>query len=144
MTEVDAALVRRKLGRIVGNLEDLATVEGAPLERYIENRFQKKGTERLLQETVDAAVDVNLHLLRAERRPTPSDYFSTFIEAARAGILPAELAERLAPSTGLRNRLVHEYEAIDDSQVLAGAALAVREYGEYVLAIDTWLHARGL
>jgi uncharacterized protein YutE (UPF0331/DUF86 family) len=144
VTEVDAALVRRKLARISRNLDDLATVQALEYERYIDDRFRHKGTERLLQETVEAAVDVNLHLLKAAGLPPSQDYFRSFLEVGRHGVIPQSLAERLAPSTGLRNRLVHEYDAIDDRRVLSAVAVAVRDFGEYVGAVDRWLSDRNL
>lgn len=97
------------------------------LRRYADTRkFRRKGVERLLQETVEAAVDANLHLLRALRRPAPGDYFESFLAAGRAGLIPPALAERLAPSAGLRNRLVHEHDEIDDAIVLQAVAEARR------------------
>jgi uncharacterized protein YutE (UPF0331/DUF86 family) len=144
VTEVDAALVRRKLARITRNLEDLATVQSLDLAHYIEDRFRHKGTERLLQETVESAVDVNLHLLKAAGLPPSQDYFRSFVEVGRHGVIPLTLAERLAPSTGLRNRLVHEYDTIDDRRVLGAVGDAVRDFGEYVAAVDGWLSERSL
>jgi uncharacterized protein YutE (UPF0331/DUF86 family) len=144
VTEVDAALVRRKLARITRNLEDLATVQSLDLEQYIEDRFRHKGTERLLQETVESAVDVNMHMLKAAGLPPSQDYFGSFIEVGRHGVIPLALAERLAPSTGMRNRLVHEYDSIDDQRVLGAVAAAVRDFGEYVAAVDQWLSERRL
>ena len=142
MTEVDAALVRRKLARITRNLEDLSTVESLELEEFIADRFRHKGTERLLQETVEAAVDVNLHLVKVAGLAPSQDYFRSFIEVGRHGVIPLALAERLAPSTGLRNRLVHEYDAIDDQRVLNAVPDAIRDFGEYVSAVEGWLTER--
>jgi uncharacterized protein YutE (UPF0331/DUF86 family) len=144
VTEVDAALVRRKLALIVQNLEDLATVEGVALQQYIEDRFRRKATERLLQETVEAAVDINLHILKAEGVRASPDYFTSFIEAGRGGFISPALAARLAPATGLRNRLVHEYDAIDDDRVLGAVGEAVREFGAYVAAVERWLTEKGV
>lgn len=42
--------------------------------------------------------------------------------------IPMDLAERLAPSAGLRNRLVHEYDRLDHSMVLAAVAMAEEQY----------------
>jgi len=144
MTDLDAALVRRKLALIVRNLADLETVRGIGLTEYTGDRFRKKGVERLLQETVEAAVDVNLHVLRAEEAPTPPDYFESFVRLGRHGVIPEELAQTLAPSAGLRNRLVHEYDEIDDSIVLVSIDMAVREFGRYVSAMERYLENRGL
>lgn len=144
MTEVDAALVRRKLAVISRNLDDLAEVEGLELEDYREDRFRQKGTERLLQETVEAAVDANTHILRALGETVPADYFQSFVEVGHAGVIPSELAERLAPSAGLRNRLVHEYEEIDDRIVLDAVKEAREGLGDYVARVEAWLSGQGV
>ncbi|MBI4500056.1 MAG: DUF86 domain-containing protein [Gemmatimonadetes bacterium] len=143
MTELDAALVRRKLATMLGNLTDLATVEGLSLAEYRADRFRHKGTERLLQESIEAAVDINLHVLRARGVEVPSDYYDSFVALGRHGIISQSLAERLAPAAGLRNRLVHEYDAIDDAIVLKAVATARRDFAEYIAAQDRALTELG-
>ena len=136
MTELDRALVQRKLAAIARNLGDLGAIEGLTLEEYRRDRFRQKGTERLLQETVEVAVDVNLQLLSARGHPTPPDYHESFVGAGRAGIIPEDLARQLAPSAGLRNRLLHEYDALDDVIVLGAVRDARRQFAAFVAAIE--------
>lgn len=136
MTELDRALIRRKVSRIVRNLEDLAQVEGLSLEEFRADRFRQKGTERLLQEVVEAAIDLNLHLLRVHGTATPPDAFSSFILLGEKRILPDDVVRPLAPSTGLRNRLVHEYDELDDEVVLAAVGEARRLYSTYARAVE--------
>lgn len=136
MTELDRALVRRKLARILRNLEDLEEVEGLTVEEFRSRRFRQKGTERMLQEVVEAAVDVNLHLLRVHGHGTPGDYFTSFTDLGRHEIVPPELASALAPSTGLRNRIVHEYDELDDGLVLEAVGEARRLFTRYVRAVE--------
>jgi uncharacterized protein YutE (UPF0331/DUF86 family) len=136
LTELDRALVRRKLAAIARNLGDLGAIQGLTLEEYRSDRFRQKGTERLLQETVEAAVDVNLHLLGAAGHPIPPDYYESFVQAGRAGLIPEDLARQLAPSAGLRNRLVHEYDAIDDAIVLEAVSEARRQFASFAAAIE--------
>jgi uncharacterized protein YutE (UPF0331/DUF86 family) len=143
VTEVDIGLVRRKLAIITRNLGDLGAVAGLGLSEYRADRFRLKGTERLLQELVEAAVDANLHLLRARGTQAPVDYHGSFVELGRAGIMPADLAERLAPAAGLRNRLVHEYDEIDDAIVLGAVRKAREEFVAYVAAVERFLGAEG-
>ena len=144
MTELDAQLARRKLATITRNLDLLAAVEGLTLAEYRADAFRRKGTERLLQELVEAAVDVNIHLLRAAAgAPAPPDYYQSFIALGRHGIVPAPLAEGLAPAAGLRNCLVHEYDAVDDAIVLAAVGQARRDFTAYVAAIEAYLTGRG-
>ena len=143
MTEIDAGLVRRKLATIVRTLDDLATVEALSLEEYRRDRLRQKGAERLLQETVEAAVDVNLHLLRAGGHAAATDYYTSFTEAGRHELIPSSLANELAPAAGLRNRLVHEYDQIDDAIILAAIPKARRLFAAYVAAVEQHLANQG-
>ncbi|HEX9581194.1 MAG TPA: DUF86 domain-containing protein [Gemmatimonadales bacterium] len=139
MTELDRALVRRKLAAITRNLDDLGAVEGLTLEEFRRDRFRQKGSERLLQEIVEAAADANVHLVRALGQPAPSDYYDSFVQMGVHGVIQDSLARRLAPAAGLRNRLVHQYEAIDDAIVLGAVAGARRDFAEYVAAVEAYL-----
>lgn len=51
------------------------------------------------------------------------------------------LAEKLAPSAGLRNRLVHEYDLIEHSMVLKAVIMAEELYPEYIKEIEDYLSA---
>ncbi|HYL20955.1 MAG TPA: DUF86 domain-containing protein [Gemmatimonadales bacterium] len=144
MTELDAGLVRRKLAVIAQNLADLAAVERLSVSAYRADRFRQKGTERLLQEIVEAAVDVNLHLLRSRDVPAPSDYYASFVGLGRHDLIPVPLADRLAPSAGLRKRLVHEYDTIDDALVLRAAGDARRDFAAYLAAVERHVSGLGL
>lgn len=144
MTELDAQLARRKLTTITRSLDLLAAIEGLSLAEYRADPFRQKGVERLLQEVVEAAVDTNLHLLRAAGASAPGDYYRSFLDAGRHGIVPATLAETLAPAAGLRNRLVHEYDVINDAIVLDAVGRARRDFAAYVTAIEQYLAARGV
>ena len=62
MTPVDAAIVRRKLGHIIASLELLGPIRGMALEEYRRRVWERKGVERILQEAIEAALDVNAHL----------------------------------------------------------------------------------
>ena len=141
MTEIDADLVRRKIATISRNLDALAAVDGIALDAYRSDLYRTKGTERLLQETVEAAVDTNLHLLRTTGAAMPTDYYESFISLGQAGIIPQELAERLAPAAGLRNRLVHEYDDIDDKIVLEAVSEARESLREYIAAVERYVTA---
>lgn len=66
----------------------------------------------------------------------PQTQRESFALAARAGLLPHELAIRLMPSVGMRNLLVREYVEIDLARVAASVAVAARDYGEYVKEIS--------
>lgn len=142
MSPLDAALIRRKLAVIAQDLRDLATVESLTIEEYRAERIRLKATERLLQEIVDAAADINTHLLRTAGERAGVDYYESFIRIGRIGVLAPELAAALAPAAGLRNRLVHEYDRLDDEIVLRAVGEARRLFPKYVKAVE--LHVLSL
>lgn len=137
MTPLDVAVVRRKLRRIRANVESIErAIASVTLERYRSDELLRRAIERLLQETIDAAVDVNNHVLRNLKLAPAEDYYSSFVQLGRAGILEPALAAALAPAAGLRNRIVHEYEELDDSIVLHAAQSAPAQLIAYIAAIE--------
>ena len=131
MSPIDIAVVARKLAKIEERLDLLRPVGVLAPDAYRADTIRKKGAEKLLQELINAAIDLNFHLLVQSGEPAPKDSFASFADAARIGGYSAALAKRAAPFAGLRNRLVHEYETLDDSKVLA----AIREAQEVFPAI---------
>jgi uncharacterized protein YutE (UPF0331/DUF86 family) len=139
MTPVDAALVRRKLATMMETLTALEPLSHLSLAEYRARLYERKAAERLLQETIEAAVDVNAHLVAELGRAVPDDYYSGFLRLGELGVLPTALAQDLAPAAGLRNRLVHEYDAIDDGRVLEAIGRALDLFPRYIRAIETHL-----
>ena len=139
MTPVDRDIVARKLSVIVGCLKALDAIRTMTDEQFDQQLYMRKATERLLQELIEAAIDINTHLIVGSGKAAPDDYYDSFILAGKYGLMPSELANELAPSAGLRNRLVHEYDVLDQSLVLASAQKALSLYARYVAAVEKQL-----
>lgn len=139
MSPVEAALVERKLGQIAERLAHLERYAREGWPAYQASFERRKAAEKLLQETIEAAIDVNTHVLVELGHAVPPDYHRSFTDLARHGWLTNELAARLAPSAGLRNRLVHQYAAIDDRKMFDAMALALDLFSAYVAAIRAGL-----
>ena len=142
MTPIEADVVRRKAGVIVANLKALEQVAEIDPAEYRKDIFLRKGTERLLQELIEAAIDVNTHIAVQEGKGTPDDYHHSFVLLGELGVLPPELAGSLAPYAGLRNRLVHRYADLDDALVLEAARKAGADFPRYVQAVENFLASR--
>ena len=57
-------------------------------------------------------------------------------------IIPIEFALKIAPSTGLRNILVHEYEEINDEVVYNSINTCLQYYLEYMNLINQYLNVK--
>jgi uncharacterized protein YutE (UPF0331/DUF86 family) len=135
MTSVQKAVVERKLDSIRTNLADIQTIVDRGEESYVKNGLDRKVVERSLQLVIEAAVDINLHILKERFQVIPDDSAASFDQMAQQGLLPLPLAKEAAPSVGLRNRIVHEYDVLDSVRVFDGAKKALRIFPEYVRAV---------
>jgi uncharacterized protein YutE (UPF0331/DUF86 family) len=124
---------------MVENLKALEPIKNMSREEYIADLYKRKATERMLQELIEAAIDINIHIVAATGHPVPDDYYESFIRMGELKIIPAELAEKLAPSAGLRNRLVHEYDRLEHSMVLTAVRTAEEFYPKYIMQVSHYI-----
>jgi uncharacterized protein YutE (UPF0331/DUF86 family) len=142
VSPVEKEVIRRKLAVIVENLGALEPIKEMTKEEYIKDVFKRKATERLLQELIEAAIDINTHIIVQTADTAPSDYYESFIKAGELKIISADIAEKLAPSAGLRNRLVHAYDLLKHPIVLDAVRIVEKLYPEYVKEIENYISGR--
>ncbi len=136
---IDRKLIETKLRALEDYLARLEEMEDLPFEEYIVDYFRKKGIERVIASIVECATDINSYLLVKGAGISPKDYRDSFIRLIELGILQREFVEKIASSTGLRNRLVHEYDRINDKIVHAGIKTTLDQYTHYVKHIHDFL-----
>jgi uncharacterized protein YutE (UPF0331/DUF86 family) len=135
MSPIDAEIINAKLSVIPENLKALEPIKGMNRDEYLRDIYKRKATERLLQEMIEAAIDINVHMAVGAGHSSPADYYQSFIQAGELGMISPELAEKLAPAAGLRNRLIHEYDKIDSGIVLEAVATTGELFPRYVKEI---------
>ena len=142
MNPVELDVIQRKLTSMSENLELLRPIAELSFRQYQERVYQKKAAERLLQTIIEAAIDINNRLLVGSGFPAAEDSYQSFLDVAqKTAILNPALAEELAPSAGLRNRLVHEYERLDDAMIFTSVRKTLTQYPRYMLAVLQYVTA---
>ncbi len=63
MTSVDRAIMERRLAGMTGSLRALEPVEAMTLKDYEADLYRRKATERLLQELIEGAIDIDIHII---------------------------------------------------------------------------------
>lgn len=132
---IDRKLVGAKLESCRDTLRKLRPLAREPRSRFLSDYVLYSAAERLLQLTVDAAVDINNHLILEGGLSAAADYYSSFLALVKLKALPAPLARSLARTTGLRNRLVHAYQEVDLGIVYRVLKPFLKDYERYVEAI---------
>jgi uncharacterized protein YutE (UPF0331/DUF86 family) len=132
---LDSDIVGRRLRLLRDALDDLAELRGVTAERLTTEPLTRAAAERLIQVAVDLAIDINGHVAVATAGRAPTTGRESFELAAQAGALDASLADRLAPSAGLRNLLVHRYVDIRVDLVAAAVDEVLDGFDDYVADI---------
>jgi uncharacterized protein YutE (UPF0331/DUF86 family) len=139
MTKIDPEIILARLGLIRKYKNTLEEFRSIKLDDFLADFRQQLIVERLLQLMIQAAIDINDHILSRLNPGNSSTNFEAFIELGKYEVITSELAKQLAPSGSLRNRLVHEYDDIDPNQVYQAINFALQQYPLYVKQINAYL-----
>ena len=133
------SLILKKLELISQYREQLARfLESSDIE-ILSSPEKYLSIERIFQLLVDAMIDINQHIIRDFKLGVPDDLQSTFYPLGENGILPLEFAQKLAPIVGVRNRLVHQYEAVDKKLFLKNLRENFSHFETYQNCIKSYL-----
>lgn len=139
----DIVTVQRRLRLMRDALDHLGSLAGTSAEDLDGDPLTRAAAERLLQVVIDLALDINGHLVVALRDRAPETGRQSFIELATCDVISEALAERLAPSAGLRNVLVHQYVDIRTDLVASSIASTLEQYPAYIEAVAGFLKLLG-
>lgn len=111
--------IERRLDELSERLARLAPLKERPVDDFYEDAYLRDIVERNLEIAAQCCIDVCHRIISIEGAIKPRDYREAILRMAELGVLPASLAQRLAPLAGFRNILAHEYLAIDWDEVYA-------------------------
>jgi len=129
-------VIRRKLINLSEYIEELEPFLEYNYEQYISNYFIKRTGERLIQLIVENMVDINSIIISEMNHIPSKDYYSSFEIIGQLGVIPINFATELAPCTGMRNRLVHEYDKIQDKIVFDSIKKVISMVNKYIEYIN--------
>lgn len=139
MTQIDKDFIEAKLDSISDYQEKIEKIFEFDITEIKKDFLKLHAAERLLQLIVDTMIDINTHIIRRQNLKPASDLYSTFVILSKNKILDENFAEKLAPITGMRNRIIHRYEAVDIDLFLKTFAKQKNDFVHYAQAIESYL-----
>lgn len=135
---VDAARVAGKLaslGRYSARLRQLAVMDDGDYlaSHAYEGRY-------LVQASAQVCIDLANHLIASSGWAPAAEFRQAFERLRDQAVLPADLAARMQDLTGLRNRLVHLYDDVDDALVLDGIRRGLPDLDAFAAAYARVAH----
>ena len=98
-------------------LELLKKIAKTPRDKFLKDKILIGSAKYYLQVSIECCLDVANHIIAAERFRVPRDYADSFKVIEEQALVPEDLGKRLQQMAKFRNRLVHLYGTIDDSNV---------------------------
>ena len=130
---LDTHFIRRKIKLIQEGLSELDHLAHYSFDEISKDHIKLLAVERLLEKIIMRAIDINQHMIaelgRGDERVR--GYEDTFFILSELGIYGEEFAKQIAPSAGLRNRLVHEYNNTRQDIIYKSVSEAVAQYVKY-------------
>jgi uncharacterized protein YutE (UPF0331/DUF86 family) len=139
MIDIDA--MRYRLDWILDYLQELQPLTMLSLDGFLADTYKRRGAERLLEITIQAALDINNHLLKEHFRVAKKTNSDGFLEMGQSGALTPELSQQINKSGSFRNRLAHHYDEVDPELVFQFTPQAISQFSQYVEQISNFLNA---
>jgi uncharacterized protein YutE (UPF0331/DUF86 family) len=98
-------------------IELLGKIAKTPIDKFLKDKILIGSAKYYLQVSIECCLDVANHIIAAERFRVPQDYADSFKVIREQNLVPEDLGKRLQQMAKFRNRLVHLYGTIDDSNV---------------------------
>lgn len=137
---IDKKFINRKISFIRKDLKSLLFLDKVSLKTFLLKSDYEALAERYLERIVGRMIDINYHILAEKEGYIPADYYNSFIELGKKGYLPMKFAETIADSAGLRNRLAHEYDEIDEKKIYQAAKSCLKDVPRYLKHITKSLN----
>jgi uncharacterized protein YutE (UPF0331/DUF86 family) len=104
----------------------------------LDNDKDKLSSYKAFQEIAEAANDIIAMMLK-DSSLLPEENYTNIEKAVKHGLLPASLRSPLHEITGLRNRMVHEYNGLNDKIAKESAISLLPRIEDFVEAVREWV-----
>lgn len=111
---VDPVSLQRRLLLLAEHRHRLRHLAELSPEAYAQRRFEAR---YLVQVCAQLCIDMANHVIASEGWGAARDARDAFARLAERSVLSVDLAHRMQALAGLRNRLVHLYDEVDDDLV---------------------------
>lgn len=117
------------LGDCIAELRDILSEGQEAAFGVRRNRF---ALERALQLAIQIVMDVSRHYVKNRGVGSPDDPAHAIEILGEHGVIPVDLARRLARAPGLRNRLVHEYVNVNREVLFRDLESGLSDFEEFL------------
>jgi uncharacterized protein YutE (UPF0331/DUF86 family)/predicted nucleotidyltransferase len=112
-----------------------------PQSQFVQDVVAIGAARYYLQTAIEAMLDINNHILSRQGLGTFETHVRTFEVLADAGIISRTSLSTYIQMVGLRNRLVHVYEQIDNAIIHQILTERLSDFETYIAEIMDFIHS---
>ncbi|KYH32739.1 type VII toxin-antitoxin system HepT family RNase toxin [Neomoorella mulderi] len=142
ITDEQVISIIRRLRFLATELEDLKAYGEMDYFQYQSDRKSRRDVERIIENLINAALDIAKILIAGEDLEVPETYRQAFIQLGEAGIIDKELALALAEKARTRNILAHQYLDIKWELIKDFLATGIANMEQFKQQVEQRLIAR--
>lgn len=121
------------------DLKLLRSLSYMTFSAYMKKPEYETLAERYLERIAGRMIDINYHILAKAEKHAPVDMYNSFVDMGKYGYISRKLADKMANVAGLRNRLTHEYDEIDEKKIYKAMKSCLEDVPKYLLQVNKLL-----
>ena len=114
---VDESRILHKLQAITDSLSKLEELAQMDRDVFLIDFRSIDSAKYNLQTSIEAMIDICNHIISRKRLRVPATNVESFEVVSEAGLLPADVLPVYRSMARFRDRIVHMYDEVDDSQI---------------------------
>ena len=114
---VDESRILHKLQAITDSLSKLEELAQMGRDVFLIDFRSIDSAKYNLQTSIEAMIDICNHIISRRRLRIPATNVESFEVVSETGLLPADALPVYRSMARFRNRIVHMYDDVDDSQI---------------------------
>lgn len=132
-------VITRKIEKLFEEI-NLIKAQGRFTARKLENNLMfKHGIERSLQICIEIVIDIANRIISLEGQPPSTDSVNSIKRLEQIGVIKDH--KKYAPMVQFRNIVVHRYESIDNSILIAICQNNLEDFEAFIQEIRSWTDA---
>ena len=135
---MNEAIKKRIMEKVEIVIERVEFIEEHLSNEILRNRILRKAIYKEFQEAVEAVSDV-CAMLRRGRNSSAKDDYSNIDFLVEHAILEERMAEKLKEANGLRNRLIHGYDSVDDETACYAIIELIEDLRDFPVVVLEWI-----
>ncbi|GEA15398.1 hypothetical protein E308F_16420 [Moorella sp. E308F] len=136
--------VLRRLKKLEEYVNFLKEYQNVSLDEFLHNHQIYSTVERDMELAIVCIIDIGNYIISAMDLPEPETYADIPLILGAEGIIPQDLARKLAETVRFRNILVYEYMDIDRRLVYKHLQTGLDDLVEFIYGIGKFLGIREL